>query len=64
MSIRLGKELKAKTGIAKSQYKVFKDQINVNNNNREKDKSDEDISNEDESNESKTLMKVKKLMQY
>ena len=40
----LGKELKAQTDIAKDQYKLFKDQINVNNKNREKDESDEDIS--------------------
>ena len=39
----LGKELKAQTDIAKDQYKLFKDQINVNNKNREKDESDEDI---------------------
>ena len=31
----LGSELKKQTGIAKDQYKFFKDQINVNNINRE-----------------------------
>ena len=36
-----GKELKAQTDIAKDQYKCFKDQMNLNNNNREEDESDE-----------------------
>ena len=30
----LAKRLKAQTGIAKNHYKLFKDQMNVNNNNR------------------------------
>ena len=38
----LGKELKALTGIAKNQYKIFKDQMNVNKNNREDDTKKED----------------------
>ena len=42
----LEKELKAQTAIVKDQYKLFKDQMNVNNNNREEDMSDEDKSGE------------------
>ena len=45
----LGKELKAHTGIAKNQYKLFKDQMNVNNNNKKDDitKVDIELDNED-----------------
>lgn len=50
----LSKELKAQNDIAKDQYKFFQDQMNVNKNNRRKDKSDEDISNEVKSDESRT----------
>ena len=32
-----GSDMKKQTDIAKDQYKSFKDQINVNNNNREDD---------------------------
>ena len=33
---QLDKELRAQTDIAKDQYKLFKDQMNVNNNHKEK----------------------------
>ena len=33
---QLEKELRAQTDIAKDQYKFFKDQMNVNNNHKEK----------------------------
>ena len=42
----LGKELKVHTDIAKDYYKLFKDQMNVNNNNREEDTSDENMNDE------------------
>ena len=42
----LGKELKAQTDIAKDQYSFFKNQINVNNNNREGDESNKYKSDE------------------
>ena len=42
----LRKELKAQTDIAKDYYKLFKDQMNVNNNNREEDTSDENMNDE------------------
>ena len=42
----LRKELKAQTGIAKDQFKSFKDQMNINNNNMEEDMSDKDKSDE------------------
>ena len=48
----LGKQLKAQIDIAKDQCKFFKDQMNVNNNNKE-----EDMSDEDKSDESKNLKK-------
>ena len=40
---RLAKRLKAQTGIAKNHYKLFKDQMNVNNNNRKDYIKKEDI---------------------
>ena len=48
----LGKQLKAQIDIAKDQCNFFKDQMNVNNNNKE-----EDMSDEDKSDESKNLKK-------
>ena len=42
----LREELKAQTGIAKDQFKSFKDQMNINNNNMEEDMSDKDKSDE------------------
>ena len=42
----LRKELKAQTVIAKDQFKSFKDQMNINNNNMEEDMSDKDKSDE------------------
>ena len=39
----LAKRLKAQTGIAKNHYKLFKDQMNVNNNNRKDYIKKEDI---------------------
>ena len=48
----LGKQLKAQIEIAKDQCKFFKDQMNVNNNNKE-----EDMSDEYKSDESKNLKK-------
>ena len=51
-----GKNLKGQSEIAKNQYKFFKYQMNVNNNSKEEDKSDEV-----KSDESKL---VKNLMQY
>ena len=44
----LDKELKVLTGTSKDRYKLFKDQMNVNNNNREEDMSDENKSDESE----------------
>ena len=40
--------LKVLTGTSKDRYKLFKDQMNVNNNNREEDMSDENKSDESE----------------
>ena len=51
-----GKNLEGQSDIAKNQYKFFKYQMNVNNNSKEEDKSDEV-----KSDESKL---VKNLMQY
>ena len=41
--LQLDKELKAQTGITKDQYNFFKDQMNVNNNNRKDDIKKGDI---------------------
>ena len=38
--------IKTHTDIAKDYYKLFKDQMNVNNNNREEDTSDENMNDE------------------
>ena len=41
--------------IVKDEYKIFEDQINVNNNNRKKIWGDEDASDEDKRDESKNV---------
>ena len=61
--VPLSTKLKAQTGIAKNQYKAFQDQMNIKNNNGEKNENDKAMSDEDKSDKSKTIKRFDTIME-